>query len=40
MKRGCGLVLLHYATFAPVKRGGPEYLDWVDSEEKRQGVMP
>ncbi len=29
MKRGCGLVLLHYATFAPVKRGGPEYLDWV-----------
>ncbi len=29
MKRGCGLVLLHYATFAPVKRGGPEYLDWA-----------
>jgi hypothetical protein len=29
MKRGCGLVLLHYATFAPVKRGGPDYLDWV-----------
>lgn len=29
MRRGCGLVLLHYATFAPVKRGGPEYLDWV-----------
>lgn len=29
MKRGAGLVLLHYATFAPVKRGGPEYLDWV-----------
>lgn len=29
MKRGCGLVLLHYAVFAPVKRGGPEYLEWV-----------
>lgn len=29
MKRGCGLVLIHYATFAPVKRGGPEYLEWV-----------
>src|SRR5947207_1254885 len=29
MKRGAGLVLLHYATFAPVKSGGPEYLDWV-----------
>ena len=29
MKRGCGLVLLHYATFAPVKRGGPEYLEWA-----------
>lgn len=29
MKRGAGLVLLHYATFAPVKRGGPQYLDWV-----------
>src|SRR5215510_4133049 len=22
MKRGCGLVLIHYATFAPVKHGG------------------
>ena len=29
MKRGAGLVLLHYTTFAPVKRGGPEYLEWV-----------
>ena len=29
MRRGCGLVLLHYATFAPVSRGGPEYLDWA-----------
>jgi quinoprotein glucose dehydrogenase len=29
MRRGCGLVLLHYATFAPVRRGGPEYLEWV-----------
>ena len=29
MKRGCGLVLLHYATFAAVKHGGPEYLDWA-----------
>jgi len=29
MKRGAGLVLLHYATFAAVKHGGPEYLDWV-----------
>lgn len=29
MRRGCGLVLIHYATFASVKRGGPEYLEWV-----------
>ena len=29
MRRGCGLVLLHYATFAPVGRGGDQYLDWV-----------
>ena len=29
MKRGCGLILLHYATFAGVKHGGPEYLDWA-----------
>lgn len=29
MRRGCGLVLLHYATFVPVARGGPEYLDWA-----------
>lgn len=29
MRRGAGLVLLHYATFAPVKRGGPEYLEWA-----------
>ena len=29
MKRGCGLVLLHYATFTPVNRGGQDYLNWV-----------
>ena len=29
MRRGAGLVLLHYSTFAPVKRGGPQYLEWV-----------
>lgn len=29
MKRGAGLVLLHYTAFAPVKRGGPEFLDWA-----------
>jgi type 1 glutamine amidotransferase len=29
MKRGAGLVLLHYTVFAPVKRGGPEFLEWV-----------
>jgi type 1 glutamine amidotransferase len=27
MKRGCGLVLLHYSTITPVKR--TEFLDWV-----------
>jgi type 1 glutamine amidotransferase len=29
MRRGCGLVLLHYATFAPVGRGGDQYLEWA-----------
>ncbi|MCC2669807.1 MAG: Trehalose utilization, partial [Armatimonadetes bacterium] len=29
MKRGAGIVMLHYTTFAPVKRGGPEYLEWT-----------
>src|SRR5438094_445030 len=24
-----GLLLLHYTVFVPVKRGGPEFLDWV-----------
>jgi len=27
MKRGCGLVLIHYSTITPVKR--TEFLDWV-----------
>jgi hypothetical protein len=29
MRRGCGLVLLHYTLFVPVRRGGPEFLDWA-----------
>ncbi|MCS6777242.1 MAG: ThuA domain-containing protein [Chloroherpetonaceae bacterium] len=29
MQRGCGIVFLHYATFAPNRRGGPEYLEWA-----------
>ena len=29
MKRGCGLVALHYTVFVPGKRGGPEFLDWL-----------
>lgn len=29
MRRGAGLVLLHYAVFAPNERGGSEFLEWV-----------
>ncbi|MFM7187212.1 MAG: ThuA domain-containing protein, partial [Armatimonadota bacterium] len=29
MQRGCGLVTLHYATFAPLGADGDRYLDWV-----------
>ena len=29
MKRGCGLVCLHYTLFVPNKRGGPEFLEWI-----------
>jgi type 1 glutamine amidotransferase len=29
MKRGAGLVVLHYTVFVPSKRGGPELLEWV-----------
>lgn len=29
MKRGVGLICLHYTLFMPNKRGGPELLEWV-----------
>ena len=29
MKRGAGLVCLHYTLFMPNKRGGPELLEWI-----------
>jgi len=29
MKRGCGLVCLHYAVEVPKDTGGPEFLDWL-----------
>jgi type 1 glutamine amidotransferase len=29
MKRGAGLVALHYTLFVPNQRGGPEFLDWL-----------
>jgi hypothetical protein len=29
MKRGCGLVLIHWATFVPKKKAGEKVLDWV-----------
>lgn len=29
MKRGCGLVVLHYSLFMPNGRGGPEFLEWI-----------
>ncbi len=29
MKRGCGLVLIHWTTFAPKVRAGEKYLDWI-----------
>src|SRR5207248_3097666 len=29
MKRGCGLVLIHWSTFVPKKRAGEKVLDWV-----------
>ena len=29
MKRGCGLVCLHYAVEVPTDKGGPEFLQWL-----------
>lgn len=29
MKRGAGLVCLHYTLYVPNARGGPEFLDWI-----------
>ena len=29
MKRGCGLVLIHWCTFVPSKPAGEKMLDWV-----------
>lgn len=29
MKRGCGLVCLHYAVEIPKEKGGPEFLKWL-----------
>ncbi|MCL5097160.1 MAG: ThuA domain-containing protein [Candidatus Omnitrophica bacterium] len=29
MKRGCGLVALHYSTFVPKARAGDKFLDWI-----------
>jgi hypothetical protein len=29
MKRGCGLVCLHYTLYMPNQRGGPEFLEWI-----------
>ena len=29
MKRGCGLVCLHYAVEVPITPGGPEFTDWL-----------
>ncbi|MBI2826393.1 MAG: ThuA domain-containing protein [Planctomycetia bacterium] len=29
MRRGCGLVALHYTIFVPNDRGGPQLLDWI-----------
>lgn len=29
MRRGAGLVALHYTVFVPARRGGPEFLEWL-----------
>jgi type 1 glutamine amidotransferase len=29
MKRGCGLVALHYTIFVPNEKGGRQFLDWI-----------
>src|SRR3954468_18465197 len=29
MKRGCGLVVLHWTVFVPAEKGGEQFLDWV-----------
>jgi len=29
MDRGCGLVAIHWTTFVPNDRGGPEFLEWI-----------
>ena len=29
MKRGCGLVVIHYSTIVPSKKAGEQFLEWV-----------
>jgi hypothetical protein len=29
MDRGCGLIAIHWSTFMPNDRGGPEFLQWI-----------
>ena len=29
MKRGCGLVVIHYSTIVPSETAGPQFLEWV-----------
>lgn len=35
MKKGVGLVCLHYAVEVPKERGGPEFLDWIGGYYER-----
>ncbi|MEX0938933.1 MAG: ThuA domain-containing protein [Pirellulales bacterium] len=40
MRRGCGLVALHYTVFVPNDRGGPQFLDWIGGYFDYQGGAP
>lgn len=40
MKRGCGLVAIHWTLFVPEKKGGEQFLDWIGGYFDYERGMP
>jgi hypothetical protein len=40
LRRGCGLVLIHWSTFVPRERDGAQILDWVGGYFDYEGGPP